>query len=257
MKIQQVAAQLYTCRDLLKTPPDIAQTLRKVRAIGYTAVQVSGVGPIPEEELNKILDGEGLVCCATHEGGDTILNNPDAVVERLHKLRCGFTAYPYPAGIDFTNRESIAQLISKLNAAGKIMAEAGIVLCYHNHNHEFRKLDGKTILERIYEGADPRWLQGEPDTYWVHHGGGDVVEWCEKLKGRLPLIHLKDYCTDVENKPAFCEIGAGNLNFKKIIAAAEESGCQWFIVEQDICPGDPLESLAQSFRYIRSHLAEG
>jgi len=255
MKLSQVAAQLYTCRDLLTTPADIATTLRRIRAIGYTAVQVSGMGPIAEEELNSILDGEGLVCCATHEGSDTILDEPQKVIERLKKLRCTYTAYPYPAGVDFASRESIATLIRKLDAAGKALAEADITLCYHNHNHEFRKLDGKTVLDLIYEGTNPKYLQGEPDTYWVHYGGGENVEWCEKLAGRLPLIHLKDYMTDEENKNAFCEIGAGNLNFKKIIAAAEKSGCVWFIVEQDTCPGDPVDSLAQSFEYIKAHLA--
>jgi sugar phosphate isomerase/epimerase len=254
MKITQVAAQLYTCRDLIKTPAEIITTLRRIRAVGYTAVQVSGMGPIAEEELNKILDGEGLVCCATHEGSDEVLNEPQVVIERLQKLRCSYTAYPYPAGVDFSSRESIGTLIGKLDAAGKMFAEAGLTLCYHNHSHEFRKLGDKTILDLIYEGTDPRHLQGELDTYWVHYGGGENVEWCEKLAGRLPLIHLKDFQTNAENKPEFAEIGVGNLNFKKIIAAAEQSGCQWFIVEQDVCPGDPVDSLAQSFDYIQTHL---
>lgn len=255
MKPTQVAAQLYTCRDLLKTPAEIAATLARLRKVGYTAVQVSGMGPIEEEELNKILDGEGLVCCATHEGSDTILDEPQKVIDRLKKLRCSYTAYPYPAGVDFTSQESIDALIKKLDASGKAMADSGITLCYHNHNHEFRKIGGKTILDLIYDGTDPRNLQGEPDTFWVHYGGGENVEWCEKLAGRLPLIHLKDYMTNDENKQAFCEIGAGNLNFKKIIAAAEKSGCEWFIVEQDTCPGDPVDSLKQSFDYIKANLA--
>lgn len=254
MKITQVAAQLYTCRELLKTPSDIAATLRRVRKVGYTAVQVSGMGPIPEEELNTILDGEGLVCCATHEPGGTILDEPQKVIDRLHKLRCKYTAYPYPSGVDFSSVESVTELIRKLDASGKALAEAGLTLCYHNHNHEFRKMGDKTILERIYGETNPKFLQGEPDTFWVHYGGGENVEWCEKLAGRLPLIHLKDYRVNEENKHAFCEIGAGNLNFKKIIAAAEKSGCQWFIVEQDTCPGDPVDSLAQSFEYIQANL---
>lgn len=256
MKINQVAAQLYTCRDLLKTPEDIAKTLKRVRKAGYTAVQVSGMGPIAEEELNRILEGEGLVCCATHESGDKILNDTPWVIDRLNKLKCKYTAYPFPAGIDFSSRESVFGLIPGLDRAGKALAEAGQVLCYHNHHQEFRKIDGKTVLDHFFDGTNPKYLQGEPDTFWVHYGGGDVVAWCEKLKGRLPLIHLKDYYIDDENKHGYCEIGYGNLDFKKIIAAAEKSGCEWFIVEQDVCPGDPVDSLEKSFRYIQENLAE-
>ena len=46
MKIQQVAAQLFTVRDYIKTPADVAVSMKKIRQIGYQAVQVSGMGPI-------------------------------------------------------------------------------------------------------------------------------------------------------------------------------------------------------------------
>ena len=253
MKTTQIAAQLYTCRETLKTPAEIAKTLRRIREVGYTAVQVSGMGPIPEEELMTILDGEGLVCCATHEASEGILSNPEKVVERLHKLRCKFTAYPFPANVDLSSEAEVDEMIRKLDAAGAVLAAAGQVLCYHNHNNEFRKLGGTTIFERIFANTNPAHLQAEPDTYWVHNGGGSNVDWCERLAGRLPLLHLKDYMMDEENKPTYCEIGAGNLNFAKIIPAAERSGCQWFIVEQDTCPGDPVDSLAQSFRHLTAN----
>lgn len=254
MKLSQVAAQLYTCRNLLKTPAEITVTLRRLRAAGYTAVQISGVGPIADDELNRILDGEGLVCCATHDSASRILDEPEKVVEKLKNLRCSYTAYPFPGSMDFGNPSVVEEFCRKLNAAGKVLAEAGQTLCYHNHAHEFRKLGGRTVLDIIYAETDPKYLQAEPDTYWIQIGGGDNVEWCEKLSGRLPLIHLKDYMVTEENKPTFCEIGSGNLNFKKIIAAAEKSGCQWFIVEQDTCPGDPVDSLAQSFDFIAANL---
>lgn len=254
MKINQVAAQLYTVRNYLKTPADIAASLKKVRAIGYEAVQVSGMGPMVEEELNQILEGEGLVCCATHEPGDVILKEPAQVVERLQKLRCKHTAYPYPSGVDFSSLASVRHLIAGLNAAGRVLNENGQVLAYHNHGHEFRRIKNKTILELIYKQTDPRYLQGEIDTYWVQYGGGDPVDWCRRLKNRLPLLHMKDFAIDAENKPVFAEIGRGNLCWKKIIAMAEKSGCEWFIVEQDTCAGDPFDSLRISFEYIKAKL---
>ena len=71
MKISKknLAAQLFTIRDYTKTPKDIAESMKKIKAIGYDAVQISGLGPIDPKELAAILDGEGLVCCASHDGG--------------------------------------------------------------------------------------------------------------------------------------------------------------------------------------------
>jgi sugar phosphate isomerase/epimerase len=252
MKLTQVAAQLYTCRDTLQDAPGIAKTLTRLRRIGYTAVQASGLGPISYKEFDRILADTGMDCCATHEGSGDILNSPDKVVERLRALRCKMTAYPFPQGIDFSSRKSVDAWIAKLQRAGEVLAHAGQTLCYHNHNHEFRKLDGRLILDLVYEGAPA--LEAELDTYWVQYGGGDIIAWCGKLVRRLPIIHLKDYQTTSGNEPLWCEIGSGVLDFKSIIAAAEKAGCDWFVVEQDTCPGDPVDSLAASYRYIEEHL---
>jgi sugar phosphate isomerase/epimerase len=252
MKTNQVAAQLYTVRDFAKTPAEIAQTLKKIGAIGYQAVQISGLGPISESELLAILNGEGLICAATHEDGNTILNEPQRVVEHLKKLNCPL--YAWPAGIKFDTLPDVTSFAKRLNAAGKVLHDAGQVLCYHNHHIEFRRLAGKPILEILFAETDPRYLQGEPDTYWVQHGGGDPVEWCDRLKNRLPILHMKDYTVTTENKVTFAEIGNGNLNWKRIIPAAEAAGCKWFCIEQDTCPGDPFDSLKQSFEFTRDHI---
>ncbi len=258
MKVQQVAAQLYTVRDYLKTPTDIAASMKKVREAGYTAVQVSGLGPIHEAELLDILDGEGLVCCSTHESSDTILNEPEKIVERLAKLGCTYTAYPYPSGVDFSSLDAVKELARRLNHAGKVLHDAGRVLTYHNHNIEFCHVGGKAALEVIYDETDPRYVQSEIDTYWVQAGGACPVEWCTRMKGRAPLLHLKDFGVNEKNQGVMSEIGRGNINWKKVIAAAEEGGCEWFIVEQDRdwINNDPFESLKVSLEYIQNRLCE-
>ncbi len=110
------------------------------------------------------------------------------------------------------------------------------------------------MLDYLYAQTGPDHLVGELDTYWVQAGGGDCVEWCRKLRGRLPFIHLKDYAMARDRRPMFAEIGRGTLPFARIIAEAEQSGCQWFIIEQDTCPGDPFESLRVSFDYLKANL---
>lgn len=255
MKPDQIAAQLYTLRDYIQKPADIAKTLKQVREIGYTAVQISGMGPIDESEMVKILNGEGLTCCATHEPGAKILLQPEAIIDRLNKLNCIYTAYPYPSDIRFDSLSDVKALAAGLNNAGKALYEAGKVLCYHNHQIEFRKFDGRTALDIIYSETDPKYLQGEIDTYWVQYGGGDPIQWCKKLHGRLPLLHLKDYMITPDNQPTFTEIGNGNLDWPAIISTAESAGCEWFIVEQDTCPGDPFDSLKISLEYLKELVA--
>ncbi len=248
MRRKQIAAQLYTLREFMKTPADIATSLKKVKKIGFEAVQVSGLGPIDTAELRKILDGEGLICCATHESGQMIFDQPEKIVERLNILGCKYTAYPWPHTSPKTE-EDYKKLASALDKSGKVLKDAGQVLTYHNHGVEFAKFGKKTGLEIIYDESNPEYLQGEIDTYWVQFGGGNPIEWCKKLENRLPLLHLKEYGI-VENKPTMLELGSGNLDWKRIVKAAKKSGTEWFIIEQDVCRIDPFDSLKMSLEYL-------
>ncbi len=254
MKISQVAAQLYTVRDHIKTAPDFLASIRKVKKIGYQAVQLSGLGPIPEKDVAKMLADEGIVCASTHESPEATLAEPAKIAELVRSYNCTSTAYSYPSGVKLDDLKDVLAFAKCLNQSGRIMLEHGVSLAYHNHNIEFRRYGHRTMLDILYEETDPRYLLGEPDTYWIQYGGGDSIEWCEKLKGRLPLLHMKDYKTTFENKPTFAEIGYGNLNWKRIVPAAEAAGCEWYIVEQDRCDGDPFDSLKMSFEYIRDNL---
>ncbi len=254
MKKEQIAAQLYSARDLLKTPEDIARTLPRIREAGYTAVQVSGLGPIEVGELKKLLDDAGLVCCATHEPGDRILNNVSEIIDRLRALDCRHTAYPHPGGIDMGDRDAVRKLARDLDRAGAEFREAGIELSYHNHAGEFYRLGDKLALDILMDESAPENLLAELDTYWVQVGGCDPVAWCRKLASRLKVLHLKDYKVNPSGQPTMCEIGAGTLDFPGIVAASDEAGCEWFVVEQDTCPGDPVDSLRQSFDYIAAKL---
>ncbi len=250
MQPSQIAVNLYSLKGFVETPAEIQSALRRVRGMGYEAVQVSGLGKIDDVELAQMIANEGLICCATHEPAEPLLAEPERSAERLERLGCRYTAYPYPAGIDLASEAAVAQWISQLNSAGKTLHDAGKVMCYHNHQMEFRRLGGKIILERIFDETDPRYVQAELDTYWVQYGGGDPIAWARKMRGRQPLIHLKDYMIDGANQPQYTDVGAGTLDFPIIIAEAEAGGCEWFIVERDPAPSDPFESIARSFEYL-------
>ncbi|MFA5265221.1 MAG: sugar phosphate isomerase/epimerase [Opitutaceae bacterium] len=252
MKVSQVGVQLFTVKDHCKTSADLAATAKKIHDIGYRAVQVSAIGDIAPEEVAKIMKDAGLAIGATHEPGAMILDQPERVIDKLRRMGCNFTAYPYLQGAELASAEEFQRFIRKLDAAAAKFEAAGLQLGYHNHELEFYKADGVTVLDYIYQHCSH--IVGEIDTYWIQYGGGDCVEWCRKLRGRLPVMHIKDYKMTLERKPMYCEIGQGTLPFDRIIGAAEESGCRWFFVEQDSCPGDPFESLRISYDFISKNL---
>ncbi len=257
MKKSQIAIQFYTLRDQVPTPARFAEACAKVRAIGYRAAQISGIDmtAIPPQEIRRICAEHDLVICGVHAAPADILHNPQSVLELLETLDAPLAAFPYPSGVDFSDETAVSTLINKLEESGRFLAAHGRTLCYHNHQIEFRRSGGRTILDRIYAETNPAHLQAELDTHWVQYGGGCPAAWCARMTGRLPLLHLKDFRINERNEIEFAEVGAGNLDFPAILAEAERAGCHWFVVEQDTCPGDPFDSIRMSWDYLAT-LAE-
>jgi len=244
-----LAAQLYTVREFTKTPADIAATMKKVRRIGYEAVQLSALGPIEPRELRKVCDGEGIQVCATHVPYEHLRDEPAAAAEEHKILGCENAAVgglPQP----YRNAEGFAKFAREASEVARKLAEYGLTFSYHNHSFELEKFGDRTGLQILYEDSAPGFFKAELDTYWVQHGGADPIAWIRKVSGRIVLLHLKDM-TMRGHEQIMAEIGEGNLNWPGILEAAREAGVRWYIVEQDTCQRDPFESLAISFRNLK------
>ena len=244
-----IAAQLYTVRDFMKTPKDMAESLKKVKALGYGAVQLSGNGPIDDKEMKKMLDDAGLIVAATHIGYETIRDNPNAVIEQHKILECKHVAIGGLPG-EYRGGEGFSRFAKEASVAAKKLADAGFDFSYHNHSFELEKFGNRTGLQILYEDSDPKLFNSEIDTYWVQHGGGDPAAWIRKLKGRAYIVHFKDMAMK-GSQQLFAEVGEGNLNWPAILDACKEAGTEWYIVEQDVCQRDPFESLGISFKNLK------
>ncbi|MGA2230730.1 MAG: sugar phosphate isomerase/epimerase [Tepidisphaeraceae bacterium] len=242
MSETSISLQLYTLRDLLKTPAEIAATLKRVRHIGYQAVELAGLGPIEAAELAKILTGEGLTVSGGHVPFEAMKNEPQRVIDEHWLWDCAFLAVP---GCWGKSQADFLGFIEEFNAIAPRYESAGFFVGYHNHSHELVRREGRTMLSLLVERLSPSiWF--EIDTYWIAHGGGDPIQWIGNVTGRIPCVHLKDMSIDESGRQQMAEIGQGNLNFPGILAACHEAGTRWYVVEQDVCAGDPMESIAVS-----------
>jgi sugar phosphate isomerase/epimerase len=245
----KIAAQLYTLRDFTKNLTDFAKTMQRVRALGYTAVQVSAIGPIPAADVARVLKDQGLTCCATHASLDQIKNSAH-LIDELHLWDCKYTAI----GGFFPKDPTTAdwhRFADDFNHAAAPYAAAGIRVGYHNHSHEFARFDGQTALQILLDRLDPA-IFFEIDTYWITHGGADPAHWIRKVANRIPCLHLKDMGIRFPREQYMMEVGEGNLNWPAILQAARAANVEWYIVEQDTCYRDPFESLGISLKNLQA-----
>ena len=247
-----LAAQLYTLREYTQTLSDFATSMRKVRQMGYTSVQVSGIGPINPTDVKAVLADNGLSVCITHIGYERLLKDLPAVIAEHRLWNCVNVAVgSLPGSYRDAGEEGYQQFAQEASHIGRLLSEAGLTFSYHNHSFEFVRFGKRTALDVIYGESDPRYLQAEIDTYWVQHGGGDPALWIRKMKGRMPVAHLKDMVI-INGQQAMAEVGEGNLNWPEILSACSDAGVRWYAVEQDICQRDPFESLAISYNNVHA-----
>lgn len=246
----KVAAQLYTLRDFLKTPEEIEKTLKKVKEIGYDAVQLSGMGPIEAEALKKIADEVGLEICATHISYDRLQNDLDKVIAE-HKLwNCKYVGLGGMPMECRTSYEGYKEFLKTASEIAKKLNDNGLRFIYHNHRFEFEKFNGLTGMDILFNETDPETFEFELDTYWVQAGGANPIDWINKVSGRMSVVHFKDMAIK-DDQQIMAEIGEGNLNWPAIIEACKKNNVKWCAVEQDICQRDPFESLEISRSYLK------
>ncbi len=247
-----LGAQLYTCREFCQDIEGVAETFRKVREIGYTTVQVSGFGPVDPKDVARAAEDAGVTIAATHMGWGQFLEDLDTVIE-THKLwGCSHPAIGGLPG-EYFSADGLKKFLDEIAPIAEKLSAEGMDFSYHNHNHELARINGATWLGALYEQASGEHVKAEIDTYWITAGGGDPAAWVRRCAGREPLVHFKDMTivTDPQKEQRFAEIGEGNLNWEAILAACEEGGVAFALIEQDDCYGkDPFEALAISYRNL-------
>lgn len=247
---------LYTIRDFLKTPDDIARSLEKVKKIGYDNIELAGMGPIDNTRLARIVKDNALNVISAHASWDGLTQDIQKEIDKYKELGCDHLVISaLPA--EYRSAEGYTQFAQIASGIGQKLAAAGMTLAYHNHSFEFVKYGGRTGQEILRTGSDPRHFYFEIDTYWVQDGGADPADWIRKVAGRVRMVHMKDMAMlpvekEFHPKRVFAEVGEGNLNWPAILEASEGAKVQYYIVEQDTCQRDPMESIAISLRNMKS-----
>ena len=260
MMFEKLGVQAYTFREAYEGEDADEKTLEKafktVRSLGYTELQTAGFGKVSMEAYARLAHENGLDIVGTHYDYQEMCNDIDEVMRKhteiLHTNIIGIGGMPGPAR---ESQDKLFKFIDKFNQIGDAIKPYGFKLSYHNHHFEFISLDGrKTIMDYLYERLNPETISFCLDTHWVQRGGGNPTTWVEKLAGRIDILHLKDMGIMRVNReitPIITEIGNGNIDFDSVIAASVKGSVKHYCVEQDVCSGDPMESLKMSIDYLK------
>jgi sugar phosphate isomerase/epimerase len=249
-----LGVQLYTVR--MQLPKQGEATLRAIAAIGYKEVEI---GLADAKKFAPVLKETGLKATGSHIDGTVAALEPsrlDAAIGQAKELGVPAIGLAYVMPKERADPAAFwPKFVDTMNAAGAQCKKAGLTFYYHHHNFEF---DPRFRAIDVLHDKLTRDVKLEIDCFWAAAGGDDPSSLIEKFKGRLFALHLKDkaegpstFDTDKVKQADFKEVGAGSIDWKKVLKAAASAGAAHYYVEQDFTPGDPLDSLKKSYEFLR------
>ncbi len=252
-----LALQLYSLRE--DAAKDFPLVLEKTAAMGYKGVEYAGIHDHDPAEVARIVADLGMESVSAHLGLATP-ENVSEIVDQAKALgiRCVVSGGGPP---DYETEDKIKALAERFETSAELLEPHGIAMGYHNHWWEFdHDLAGRCPHDILM--SHTRKLFAQVDIYWVAFGGHDPAEVIRRNTGRVTLLHIKDgdLVKNDEGRPTnpHMAVGAGKVDTPAAVAAGQECGAEWLIVELDSCATDMEEAVRQSATYmIANGLAEG
>lgn len=249
--MKQIGLQLYTLRNHLNIPESVENTLKFVKEVGYSGVQLYGDMDFTKR-IGRNAINLGLDILGTTGSLDAFSADPEKTVA-IHK-ELGVDEVGVVGFFSF-DQDAFSDFIVKFNRFADYLSRYGLRLSYHNHSHEFlRFADGRTPFGMLMSGLDRETTRFVLDTYWVQHGGCDVRHIIETLSGRISILHLKDM-KRTKDGPDYAEIGRGNLWWDGILEAAKAADVRHYVVEQDTSD-DPMASVRISSEFLHKNFID-
>ncbi|MDB5267032.1 MAG: sugar phosphate isomerase/epimerase [Hymenobacter sp.] len=269
-----IGLELFTL--IRELDADVVSTLKKVAALGYQEVESSfsskpGFYGLKAKEFAALTRDLGLAWKShvvprsafkapagakipTDAGKPLVLppmltlqeNGPEAVAVAAE----AGVRYLVCASLPPTSLDDVKTSIDVLNRTAMLTQKAGLTLCYHNHDTEFRPMQGQVPYDLLLAQTDAQTVKMELDLAWAVKGGADPVELFRRHPGRFPLWHVKDLSRDHQTLEP---VGSGTIDFKRIFAQAQLAGLAHLFVEHDM-PTAPFDSITTSLRTLRGLL---
>lgn len=268
IKPHAAGIQLFTFFNVIEK--DVEGTLQKIAGIGYTEIEsafsrLGGYYGKDPKGFAALLKAHGLQWTSHHVIGapfklppgakpptdangnpikiPPMRNLKDNMQQLVDEAAEGGVQYLVCANTPITTLAEINESIGVLNKTHEACKKAGITFAYHNHDAEFRPVEGKIPYELFLAETT---MPMELDIAWTIKGGKDPLALFQQYPGRFPLWHVKDLDA---GKEQVLPVGSGTLDYARVFAAAGKAGMQHFFIEHDM-PADAFSSATSSYQYL-------
>jgi len=233
-----IGCQTYPLRESIGK--DFEGTLRKIASGGYQMIEMcsppgyekAGFGPLMKmkaSEIRRMIHGAGLGCESCHFQFRELKESLDDRIAYAKELGLKQMIVATFALRRDATMADWTQAADELNKVGEQTHKAGIQLGFHNHNFEFKEIDGVLIYDELMKKLDPKLVKMQFQVSVISLGY-EAVTYLTKYPGRFISLHLVDWSA-AEKK--IVPIGTGSIDWKKLFAAAKTGGIKNYFVEMN------------------------
>jgi sugar phosphate isomerase/epimerase len=242
-----IGCQTWPVRDALAK--DFEGTLRELATIGYRTIEMCSppsyaefrpLAGLTATQMRRTIEGAGLRCESCHYQFRELKENLDermAFARELGLKQLVLSSFGLPASATLADYKQAA---AELNRIGERTQKAGFQLGYHNHNNEFKQLEGVLIYDELMRQFDAKLVKMQFQVAVISLGF-EAATYLKKYPGRFLSMHLADYSTADKTAVA---VGSGVVDWKKLFAAAKTGGVKNYFVEMD------LKAMKASYSYL-------
>ena len=193
---KEICVQLYSVRDLLPKPDSLEPIVKQLAAMGYTSVEAANYGDgkfygRTPQEFKALIEKYGMEVLSSHVGhGLSAEELASGNVEESLKWWDQTIADHKAAGMKYIvmpwmdvpkTLKDMQTYCDYFNEIGRRCQAAGMKFGYHNHAHEFQKIEDKEVMyDYMLQHTDPALVFFEMDVYWVVRGQAAPVEYFKK-----------------------------------------------------------------------------
>jgi len=253
---QEIGLQLHSLRD--QFAKDVPGTMAKVRKMGIREVELFGTYGLEFPDFIKILAQNEISVVSYGGEFEKLKNFPQTLADEARSYGAKYVViFSIPHDGDSFTPEDVDKAAAVFNAAGKIMARNGLLLCYHTQGYEFKPYNDGTLFDYMVKKFDSRFVQFEMDVFWVKQAGQDPLALLKKYPNRFALMHVKDRKkgtktsdngkADVESNVV---LGTGDVGIAEVVREARKLGIPHLFVEDESSKAE--EQVLKSIRFLRT-----
>lgn len=256
LSAQEIGLQLYSLRDQFSK--DVPGTMARIKSMGIREIEIGGTYGLSFPEFIKLIAENNLRVVSFGTSFERLAEFPQAVADEARSYGAQFVVcFWLPHQGETFTIDDVKKAAEVMNKAGKILAQNGLLLCYHPHGYEFQPYEKGTLFQPLMEAFDKRYVYFEMDVFWIKQAGQDPLALLKKYPSRWILLHLKDRKrgtpnsqngqVDVESNVV---LGQGDVGIEPIMREAKKLGIQHCFIEDESSKAE--QQIPVSIAYLKS-----